>query len=75
MGTSRVPTGGMNYLSALCGMFTSHFSDEDRQRDVPPSRYGMGVMLRSHEIKAALTTEKERERRRGWDHERAHGSL
>jgi hypothetical protein len=63
--------GNMVYYPVLCGLLTGHVSDEDPQRDIPPSRYGVGVMLRSHEIKEALMTDERREERRRWDAELA----
>lgn len=52
------PMGGMQYYTVLCGMFTSHFSVEDRpDANGAASRYGVGVMLPSSEIRRALMTE------------------
>jgi hypothetical protein len=65
--------GNMAYYTVLCGLFTGHFSDEDCQRGIPPSRYGVGTMLRSHEIKEALMADERREERKRLDveHEEA----
>lgn len=64
--------GGMHYFSVLCGMFTSHFSDEDHaDSEGVVSRYGVGVMLPSSEIRKALMTDDACEERRQWDVERA----
>jgi Trypsin-like peptidase domain len=66
------PMGGMQYYAVLCGMFTSHFSDEDRpDADGAASRYGVGVMLPSSEIRRALMTEDMQAERRATDQKRA----
>jgi hypothetical protein len=52
----------------LCGMFTAHYSDEASAGGVV-SRYGVGVMLPSGEIRRALMTEEAKQERRRWDEE------
>jgi hypothetical protein len=52
----------------LCGMFTEHLDDDNKDGTV--SRYGVGVMLPSREIWRALMTDELREQRREWDEER-----
>jgi hypothetical protein len=55
------PLGQMAYFAFLAGMFTAHLSEE---KHWAPARYGVGVMLRSSEIRRALLSEplrKERE--------------
>ncbi len=64
------PLKAPNYYTLLCGMFTGHFTDEERAEGVV-SRYGVGAMLRGNEIKEALMTEKARAERRQWDAEHA----
>lgn len=46
--------GNVVHLSILAGMFTQHLSDK---APLQASRYGVGVMLRSQEIKQALMTD------------------
>lgn len=66
------PMGGMQYYSVLCGMLTSHFSDETHpDADGAASRYGVGVMLPSSEIRRALMTDELQDERREIDRERA----
>jgi hypothetical protein len=56
----------LHHLSMLCGMFTAHVTDEDDpgNADNTVSRYGVGVMLRSDEIREALMTDELRADRR-----------
>jgi hypothetical protein len=54
----------IGYLALLCGMFTSHFSDEgSAEAGGVVSRYGVGVMLPSSLIQQALQTDDMREER------------
>lgn len=46
--------------------FTGHFSDQISAEGAV-SRYGVGVMLRSHEIRDALMTPEAIAERRDWD--------
>lgn len=51
--------GSMHYVAMLCGMFVAHYSDENDSELNPDgaiSRYGVGVMVRGHEIRSALLT-------------------
>lgn len=57
--------GNMHYASLFCGMFTAHRTDENPDGTV--SRYGVGVVLRSDEIREALMTSDMRKERRAWD--------
>ena len=63
-----LPVGRLTYYTILCGMFTSHYSDDDPDA---VSRYGVGVMLPSRLILEALMTEQAQKQRREWDAERA----
>ena len=68
-----VPLGRMVYNAIPCGMFIAHFSDEGqiiKNPDGAVSRYGMGMMLRGNEIRAALTTEMLLKYRRDADEQR-----
>jgi hypothetical protein len=66
------PVAGMNYYTLLCGMFTSHYTDEDSpQAEGVISRYGVGVMLPSRFILEALMTDDACNERRQWDGERS----
>jgi hypothetical protein len=56
----------MAHFQLLCGMFTGHFTDEV-SADGVTSRYGVGKLLRSDEIRAALMTNDAIEERRAWD--------
>jgi hypothetical protein len=58
--------GRIVHYEMLCGMLTRHYSDEVSAEKVV-SRYGVGLMVRSHEIREALMTEEAREERRRWD--------
>jgi hypothetical protein len=45
-------------VTQLCGMFTAHYSDEKApDAEGAVSRYGVGVMLRSDQIREALMTD------------------
>jgi len=57
------PLGNINYFAALCGMFTQHLETDG---DVV-SRYGVGIMLRSDEIREALMSDELRKERREQD--------
>ncbi|HUO72813.1 MAG TPA: serine protease, partial [Solirubrobacteraceae bacterium] len=61
-GESVPPLGGIAQFVLVCGMFVGHYSDEEAAGGVV-SRYGVGVMVRSHEIKACLMTDEMREER------------
>ncbi|MDE2102262.1 MAG: hypothetical protein KGL39_33765, partial [Patescibacteria group bacterium] len=54
--------GNTANLGRFCGMFTAHYDDENDDGAV--SRYGVGVMLTSEYISAALTTGEMKEARR-----------
>jgi hypothetical protein len=54
------------HFQLLCGMFTGHFSDK-LSADGVTSRYGVGTLLRSDEIRTALMTNEAVEERRSWD--------
>jgi Trypsin-like peptidase domain len=54
------------YFQVLCGMFVSHFSDDVSAGGVT-SRYGVGVMVRSDEIRQALMTPEATAERGEWD--------
>jgi hypothetical protein len=56
----------MAHFQLLCGMFTGHFTDEV-SADGVTSRYGVGKLLRSDEIRAALMTNDAIDERRTWD--------
>lgn len=58
------------HSSMLSGMLTAHYSD-DEPLDGVASRYGVGVMIRSDEIRKALMTNEAKAERREWDEERA----
>jgi trypsin-like peptidase len=55
-----VPLGEMAYFAFLCGMFTEHLTDKKHWAS---SRYGVGVMVRSIEIREALMSERLRKER------------
>jgi hypothetical protein len=59
------PVGDMHYLGLLCGMFTAHLK-RDGDGDAV-SRFGVGVMLRSEEIRKALMTDELRKERADQD--------
>ena len=59
------PVGLLQYRAVLCGMFTEHLSD--RSGDIPASRYGVGVMVRSDEIREALMNDDSRKELQEWD--------
>jgi hypothetical protein len=55
-----IPLGRMLYAAIPCGMFIAHYSDEGQVVRNPGgvvSRYGMGMMVRGNEIKAAVMTQ------------------
>jgi Trypsin-like peptidase domain len=54
------------HFQLLCGMFTGHFTDEVSAEGVT-SRFGVGRLLRSDEIRAALMTNEAIEERQVWD--------
>jgi hypothetical protein len=54
------------HFQLLCGRFTGHFTDDVSAGGVT-SRYGVGVLLRSDEIRAGLMTNDAIEERRVWD--------
>jgi hypothetical protein len=54
------PFSYLHHTSFLCGMFTMHWDDEN---EAARSHYGVGVMLRSEEIREALMHEKMRKDR------------
>lgn len=54
------------YQNMLAGMFTAHYSDSESYDGIV-SRYGVGVMLRSTEIRRALMTDEAKSERRDWD--------
>jgi hypothetical protein len=56
------PVGDLIHVVMLCGMFTAHLTDEAKEEE-PVSRYGVGVMLRSEEIRKALMTDELRKER------------
>lgn len=58
-----IPLGQMQYFAVLCGMFTQHLETDG---DVV-SRYGVGVMIRSQEIREALMSDELRKERREQD--------
>jgi hypothetical protein len=52
------PMGRMHYFAKPCGMFIAHYTDSDElETGNVSSRYGVGVMLRGQEIRAALMSE------------------
>jgi Trypsin-like peptidase domain len=65
------PVGRMAHVLLLCGMFTSHRTDEgdEDNREDAASRYGVGVMLRSQEIREGLMVDKLKDQRRERDAE------
>jgi hypothetical protein len=70
----QIPLGKMVYCTMLCGMFIAHYSDDRNPVRNPSkvvSRYGVGVMLRGHEIKEALLHEDVANERRERDEQRA----
>lgn len=72
---AHCPMGEMHYYSLLCGMFTEHWEDEYQDTDddgrivTKVSNYGIGVMVRSDEIRRALMAEDMQDERRGWDND------
>lgn len=57
--------GTMAYVVLFAGMFTAHYTDDDEEEPGKvTSKYGVGVMLRSQEIREALMSEKMRKARR-----------
>lgn len=67
----EVVVGNMAHVALLCGMFTSHRTDEGAAENIENtvSRYGVGVMLRSQEIQEALMTNELTEQRLERDRE------
>jgi hypothetical protein len=51
------PHGSMLHGSVLCGMFTQHLTDTPGTES-QASRYGVGVTLRSQEIREAILADK-----------------
>jgi hypothetical protein len=62
----QLPFTAMAYFQLLCGVFVSHFSDEQSAGGLH-SRYGVGIIVRSEEIIAALTTPDAIAERSVWD--------
>jgi hypothetical protein len=66
-GGESIPTlGGLSTFVLVCGMFIRHFSDETSAQGVI-SRYGIGAMARSEEIKEALMVPELISERLRWD--------
>jgi hypothetical protein len=65
------PFGQMAYVVKLCGMFTAHLEARNPESGGIASRYGVGIMLRSREIREVLMSDELREERRGNDAIRA----
>lgn len=59
--------GDMFHVVRLCGMFTQHLAD--KAPGGPVSLYGVGVMLRSQEIRRALMSKKLKDERQRKDRE------
>lgn len=55
------PLGDLIHMVQLCGMFTHHLKGVDEDGNV--SRYGVGVMVRSEEIRGALMSDELRNER------------
>jgi hypothetical protein len=51
------PLGRISHAASFAGVFTAHLSDEDDDRDIPASRYGMGIMVPCDYVREALMTE------------------
>lgn len=66
-----IRVGAMLHLAMLCGMFTAHRTDTNPDGTV--SRYGVGVVLPSDEIRKALMVDKLKKERQVWDAERGRG--
>jgi hypothetical protein len=60
------PHGALDHIIVLVGMFTEHLTDS-KGAETYSSRYGVGVMLRSQEIREVLMSEEMREERRQWE--------
>lgn len=65
MAENRDPIGEMRHHTMLIGMFTEHLADK-RSMGVA-SRYGVGMMLRSREIREALMSDDLKAERRKYD--------
>lgn len=65
---ASIPFTSMAYFQLLCGILVQHFSDDASSQGLT-SRYGVGVMVRSQEIHAALMTREAIAERREWDQE------
>jgi hypothetical protein len=65
------PLGKMAHVALLCGMFTSHRTDEHAPENIEKtvSRYGVGVVLRSQEILEGLMVDRLRKKRQERDAE------
>ncbi len=58
--------GAMAHVVLLAGMFTEHLTDQPGT-EAMASRYGVGVMLRSQEIREVLMSDQLRAERADWD--------
>ena len=58
--------GRMQYMHLLCGMFAEHFDDATDPMKAR-SHLGVGILVRSDEIVAALMTDAARAEREEWD--------
>lgn len=63
---SDPPIGRMQYMHLLCGMFAEHFDDATDAMKAR-SHLGVGILVRSDDIIAALMTHEARAERAQWD--------
>jgi hypothetical protein len=64
------PYGRMGHYALMCGMFTEHITDHEPSTH---SRMGVGIMMRSNEIRRALMTKDLRDERLKMDNEADEG--
>lgn len=57
------PLGRISHAASFAGVFTAHVSDEDDDRDIPASRYGVGIMVPCDYVREALMDEELTEQR------------
>jgi len=60
------PMGATAHVILLAGMFTEHLTDKPGT-DSMASRYGVGVMLRSQDIRTVLMSNEMRDERKKWE--------
>ncbi|HTZ64315.1 MAG TPA: hypothetical protein VMB51_09445 [Solirubrobacteraceae bacterium] len=57
------PLGRISHAASFAGVFTAHVSDEDDDRDIPASRFGVGIMVPCDYVREALMDDEPKEQR------------